>query len=458
MRRRTWLAIELTRNTRREATMDTTHDTLIKPTLLAVDDTADNLALLNDLLSKQYKVKLANSGAKALKIAAAAPPPDLILLDIMMPGMDGYEVCRQLKLQAATRDIPVIFLTACADAEAERAGLEAGAVDYVTKPFNPPVLLARVKTHLALKAQADFLRDKSAFLEAEVDKRTREIRAIQDVTIHTLASLAETRDSETGNHIRRTQFYVKALARRLCENPGLAAILTPRYIEMLFKSAPLHDIGKVGIPDSILLKPGRLSPEEFEIMKTHTTLGRQAIEHAEQLLGMQVDFLSMSKDIAPAAGGRRHPPVGPPDGAGRRLRRPHQPADRQACDVPRAGRRDHRRGPRSTFRPGRRRCLPGHPGRVPGHRPALFRRRSRGRTRVAGRPRQPPFAASARYAISDVRALPLSRPIPPHKLRFFSSARRCAFSGSSCFQRRPHPRPGARLPSRKRFFAIDERR
>ena len=119
--------------------MDTTHDTLIKPTLLAVDDTADNLALLNDLLSKQYKVKLANSGAKALKIAAAAPPPDLILLDIMMPGMDGYEVCRQLKLQAATRDIPVIFLTACADAEAERAGLEAGAVDYVTKPFNPPV-------------------------------------------------------------------------------------------------------------------------------------------------------------------------------------------------------------------------------------------------------------------------------------------------------------------------------
>ena len=278
--------------------MDTTHDTLIKPTLLAVDDTADNLALLNDLLSKQYKVKLANSGAKALKIAAAAPPPDLILLDIMMPGMDGYEVCRQLKQQAATRDIPVIFLTACADAEAERAGLEAGAVDYVTKPFNPPVLLARVKTHLALKAQADFLRDKSAFLEAEVDKRTREIRAIQDVTIHTLASLAETRDSETGNHIRRTQFYVKALARRLCENPGLAAILTPRYIEMLFKSAPLHDIGKVGIPDSILLKPGRLSPEEFEIMKTHTTLGRQAIEHAEQLLGMQVDFLSMSKDIA----------------------------------------------------------------------------------------------------------------------------------------------------------------
>ena len=278
--------------------MDTTHDTLIKPTLLAVDDTADNLALLNDLLSKQYKVKLTNSGAKALKIAAAAPPPDLILLDIMMPGMDGYEVCRQLKLQAATRDIPVIFLTACADAEAERAGLEAGAVDYVTKPFNPPVLLARVRTHLALKAHTDFLRDKSSFLEAEVDKRTREIQAIQDVTIHTLASLAETRDSETGNHIRRTQFYVKALARRLCENPGLAAILTPRYIEMLFKSAPLHDIGKVGIPDSILLKPGRLSPDEFEIMKTHTTLGRQAIEHAEQLLGMQVDFLSMSKDIA----------------------------------------------------------------------------------------------------------------------------------------------------------------
>ncbi len=278
--------------------MESTHDMLTKPTLLAVDDTADNLTLLNDLLCRQYKVKLANSGEKALRIAAAMPPPDLILLDIMMPEMDGYEVCRQLKLQPATRDIPVIFLTARSDAEAERAGLEAGAVDYVTKPFNPPVLLARVRTHLALKAQTDFLRDKSAFLEAEVDKRTREIRAIQDVTIHTMASLAETRDSETGNHIRRTQHYVKALALCLCEHPRFAAVLTPRYIDMLFKSAPLHDIGKVGIPDAILLKVGRLTPEEFEIMKTHTTLGREAIEHAEQQLGMQVDFLSMSKDIA----------------------------------------------------------------------------------------------------------------------------------------------------------------
>ena len=278
--------------------MESTHDMLTKPTLLAVDDTADNLTLLNDLLCRQYKVKLANSGEKALRIAAATPSPDLILLDIMMPEMDGYEVCRQLKLQPATRDIPVIFLTARSDAEAERAGLEAGAVDYVTKPFNPPVLLARVRTHLALKAHTDFLRDKSAFLEAEVDKRTRETQAIQDVTIHTLASLAETRDSETGNHIRRTQFYVQALARRLQAHPRFAALLTPRYIDMLFKSAPLHDIGKVGIPDAILLKPGRLTPDEFEIMKTHTTLGRQAIEHAEQLLGMQVDFLSMSKDIA----------------------------------------------------------------------------------------------------------------------------------------------------------------
>ena len=278
--------------------METPHDMLPKPTLLAVDDTADNLTLLNALLSGPYKVKLANSGEKALKIAAASPAPDLILLDIMMPGMDGYEVCRQLKQQPATRDIPVIFLTARTDAESERAGLEAGAVDYVTKPFNPPVLLARVRTHLALKAHTDFLRDKSAFLEAEVDKRTREIQAIQDVTIHTLASLAETRDSETGNHIRRTQFYVQALARRLQAHPRFAALLTPRYIDMLFKSAPLHDIGKVGIPDAILLKPGRLTPDEFEIMKTHTTLGRQAIEHAEQLLGMKVDFLSMSKDIA----------------------------------------------------------------------------------------------------------------------------------------------------------------
>ena len=269
-----------------------------KPTILVVDDTPDNLTLMMELLKGEYTVKLANGGERALKLAAMAPHPDLILLDIMMPGLDGYEVCLRLKANPQTQGIPVVFLTAKSAVEDEKRGLEIGAVDYITKPISPPVVLARVKIHLALKSQADFLRDKSEFLEAEVSRRTREVTAIQDVTILAMASLAETRDSDTGNHIRRTQFYVKALAQHLSAQPKFAARLTDSYIQMLFKSAPLHDIGKIGIPDRILLKPGRFEPAEFEIMKTHTTLGRDVIEHAEELLGMQVEFLSMAKEIA----------------------------------------------------------------------------------------------------------------------------------------------------------------
>ena len=267
-------------------------------TVLVVDDTPENLTLMGALLRDHFMVKVANNGEKALKIAMSDTPPDLVLLDIMMPGTDGYEVCRRLKATAATRDIPVIFLTARSDPDDERMGLALGAVDYITKPISPPILLARVNTHLALKATADFLRDKSAYLEREVALRTLEVQAIQDVTIMAMTSLAETRDNETGNHIRRIQLYVKALAERLRNHPRFEAVLNERMIELLYKSAPLHDIGKIGIPDSILLKPGKLTVEEFEVMKTHTTLGRKAIEDAERRLGMRVAFLSVSKEIA----------------------------------------------------------------------------------------------------------------------------------------------------------------
>jgi putative two-component system response regulator len=269
-----------------------------KATILVVDDTPDNLSLMQALLKDKYKVKGANNGEKGLKIASAESPPDLILLDIMMPGMDGYEVCRRLKANPATRDIPVIFLTAKTEVEDEQLGFELGAVDYITKPVSPPIVLARVHTQLTLKASADFLRDKNVFLETEVTKRTREVVAIQDVTILAMASMAETRDADTGNHIRRTQRYVKALAWKLSTHPRFSAFLTVQNIGLLFKSAPLHDIGKVGIPDRILLKPGKLTPEEFEIMKTHTTLGRDAIAHAEQELGAEVAFLTLAKEIA----------------------------------------------------------------------------------------------------------------------------------------------------------------
>ena len=271
---------------------------LEKPTILVVDDTPENLTMMSFLLKELYKVKVANHGQKALRIAVSEPQPDLILLDIMMPEIDGYEICRQLRQDPQTRNIPIIFLTAKSSVEDEEFGLGLGAVDYITKPISPPVVLARVKTHLSLKASADFLRSKSDYLELEVAKRTREISAIQDVTILAMASLAETRDNETGNHIRRTQHYVKALAEALRQQPKFAAELDDYTIAMLFKSAPLHDIGKVGIPDRILLKPGRYEPEEFAIMKRHPLLGLQAIEHAEQSLGMSVDFLNMAKEIA----------------------------------------------------------------------------------------------------------------------------------------------------------------
>ncbi len=275
-----------------------THTSDSKKTILVVDDTPDNLALIFALLNPYYKVKIANSGEKALQLITQGERPDLILLDIMMPGMDGYQVLSHIKAMQDAELLPVIFLTAMNSNEDEEKGLQLGAVDYITKPISPPLLLARIKTHLQLKTQSDWLRDQNAYLDNEVKLRTAEVMAIQDVTILAMASLAETRDNETGNHIRRTQNYVKALALQLQQHPRFSRYLTDQQIEILYKSAPLHDIGKVGIPDRILLKPGKFTPDEFEIMKTHAMLGYKAIAHAEQQLSTPVDFLSCAKEIA----------------------------------------------------------------------------------------------------------------------------------------------------------------
>ena len=269
-----------------------------KPTILVVDDTPDNLTLMTALLKDDYRVKVAHNGERALRLVQGSDPPALVLLDIMMPGMDGYEVCRRLKADPLTESIPIIFLTARSEAEDETRGLSMGAVDYIVKPISPPVVMARIRTQLMLKSASDFLRGKSDLLESEVARRTAEIQDLQDAMVLSMASLAETRDNETGNHLRRTQHYVKRLAQQLRLNPRFAEELDDRCIDLLFKSAPLHDIGKVGIPDSILLKPSRLDPAEFEIMKTHTTLGRDAIAHAEQALGHEVPFLRFAKEIA----------------------------------------------------------------------------------------------------------------------------------------------------------------
>src|SRR4029453_13056710 len=196
-----------------------------KQTVLVVDDTPDNIALMTGVLKGSYRTKGAHKGERALQIASTYPLPDLILLDIMMPGIDGYEVCRRLKVEKLTADIPVIFLTAKTEVEDEQQGFDVGCVDYITKPISPPIVLARVKTHLLLKSAKDFLKEQNAFLEDEVARRTREVQVIQDVTIMAMGSLAETRDNETGNHIRRTQHYVRVLAEKLRLNEKFAQAL-----------------------------------------------------------------------------------------------------------------------------------------------------------------------------------------------------------------------------------------
>jgi putative two-component system response regulator len=270
----------------------------MKPTVLIVDDAPDNLMLMNELLQDRYEVKLANNGRNALRIAGQATPPDLILLDVMMPEIDGYAVCRELKANLATAEIPIIFLTAKNQSEDEQRGFREGAVDYISKPINPVTLHARVSTHLQLKASREMLQDQNKYLAYLVDERTRELEQMQDAIILSMASLAEMRDNETGDHIRRTQHYVAALARRLQPHPRFADQLSDENIDLLFKSAALHDIGKVGVPDHILLKPGKLTAEEFEIMKLHTVYGRDMIREVEKHLGTSNAFLRFAREIA----------------------------------------------------------------------------------------------------------------------------------------------------------------
>jgi len=268
----------------------------VKPSVLIVDDSPANLTLLGSLLHTTYTVKAVNHGSQALQVAND-DPPDLILLDIMMPDISGYEVCRQLKANLHTREIPVIFLTSKSDAESEEIGMALGAVDYITRPINPGILLSRVRAHFRDAAHARTMRVNNEYLEYEVAKRNRELQALEHVTILALASLAEVRDQDTGNHLRRTQNYIRALGRHLHTHPRFATYLSEAVINMLFKCAPLHDIGKVGIPDRILLKPGRYEPAEFAIMKTHPALGFEALTRAQASVGQSVGFLEIAKQI-----------------------------------------------------------------------------------------------------------------------------------------------------------------
>ncbi|PKM38441.1 MAG: two-component system response regulator [Gammaproteobacteria bacterium HGW-Gammaproteobacteria-10] len=266
--------------------------------ILIVDDSPENLCVLSDLLQTQFQVRVATSGEKALRIAGTAPHPDLILLDVMMPGMDGYQVFEHLRADSATQDIPIIFVTAMDSDEAQLQGLDSGAVDYITKPISPPIVMARVRIQLELKQARDRLSHQNSWLEAEIARRMADNELIQEVSIRALAHLAEARDPETGNHILRTQGYVQELAMALRDSSGFCDVLTDKFIKLLSRSAPLHDIGKVGIPDAILLKPGPLTSAEWAVMKTHARIGSEAIEMAEQEAAGQVEFLSLAKEIA----------------------------------------------------------------------------------------------------------------------------------------------------------------
>ncbi len=251
--------------------------------VLVVDDQPENVRLLMDALRDDFTVAVSITGARALHLAATRPQPDIVLLDVVMPDMDGYEVCRRLKADPATSGIPIIFLTGLSDEGSERKGFELGAVDFIQKPFSSPLVKARLHSHLELKKHRDRLEDL-------VLERTRELLLTQDAAILGLALLAEYRDTETGDHIRRTQHYVRLMAERLRDHPGFKGYFDKVTMRLLFNSVPLHDIGKVAVPDTILRKPGPLTPDEFAVMKRHTQLGREVISRIEA--GMRDDAAS----------------------------------------------------------------------------------------------------------------------------------------------------------------------
>jgi putative two-component system response regulator len=232
---------------------------MTRPLILAVDDEASNLQLLRQILQDHYRLLFAKDGARALELARQERP-DLVLLDVMMPGMSGYEVCAALKAHPATAAIPVIFVTALTDTDDELEGFEAGAVDYITKPVSPPIVRARVRTHLSLV-------------------RMEELRATRLAIVQRLGLAAEYKDNETGLHVIRMSHFARVL--------GLAAGMDEHEADDLLHAAPMHDVGKIGIPDRILQKAGPLDPEEWKAMQGHAAIGAEIIgEHAGGMLAL----------------------------------------------------------------------------------------------------------------------------------------------------------------------------
>ncbi len=257
--------------------------------VMVVDDAEANVDVLVEALGDDYEVSVAMDGESALQ-DIAENPPDLILLDINMPGIDGYEVCERLKAKSATRSIPVIFLTAMSQDQDEAKGLELGAVDFVTKPFNPALVKSRVHNHLELKCHRDHLED---LVQAQVE----EISNSQMATIFAMSKLAESRDDDTGKHLERVQMYCRLLAETMEKDKQFSGIIDDEYVEVIFQASPLHDIGKVAISDNILLKPGKLTEEEFNTMKTHTVCGSETLSIVAKQYPNNA-FVNMGVEIA----------------------------------------------------------------------------------------------------------------------------------------------------------------
>jgi putative two-component system response regulator len=277
----------------------------IETNILIADDEPVSRMILEEMLSQHYSVHAVSNGREAIDYLSTAPKVDLILLDVVMPEINGFEACRWIKSESRFKEIPVLILTSLEGDSQEELGLSLGAEDFIHKPFSSLVVLARVRNHLELALARRRLRDRNQELEILVAERTRDLLnekrqviAVQGVTITALCTLAEMRDNETGNHIRRTQNYIKVLAEQLRDHSRFNTELNDETSQLLFKSAPLDDIGKVGIPDAILQKPGKLTADEWEIMKCHPELGRNALAQAEREFGESVSFLRYAQDIA----------------------------------------------------------------------------------------------------------------------------------------------------------------
>ena len=248
--------------------------------ILVVDDEPIQLSILQNLLSPHFRVRVCNSGEDALAVVERGPRPDLILLDILLPGIDGYTTLEAIKENPANRDIQVVFCSGLDREIHEEKGFLLGASDYIKKPYRPAALLERVRLLLDVARARDILKDQNEWLEDAVERRIKENLTIQEVLLNVVTQLAETRDLETGNHILRTRSYIGALARGMQTLPDPALEMDDHTVELIVKASPLHDIGKIGIPDSILNKPGELTTDEFDIMKTHCRIGAQTIRTA----------------------------------------------------------------------------------------------------------------------------------------------------------------------------------